>query len=62
VLSHIEQCSKCRDIEKLVIVAGTAKELKEIKSFVAESMVGLTSSLEVTYKNIEPYMPKGNEK
>ena len=61
VVSHIEQCSKCLDIEKLVIVAGTAKELKEIKTFVADSMIGLKTSLRITYEYIEPYMPKGEQ-
>ena len=61
VLSYIELCSQCPDIRKLVIVAGTAKELKTIKALVTESMVHLTASLKITYETIEPYMPKGNE-
>ena len=60
VISHIEYCLQCPDIKKLVIAAGTAKELKEIEKYVAESMMHLKSSMEITYENIETYMPKGD--
>ncbi len=59
VVSHIEQCLKCADIKKMVIVAGTAKELKDIEKYVAESMIHLKSSMEIAYETIETYMPKG---
>ena len=59
VVSHIEQCSRCPDIQRLVIIAGTAKQLKEIELFVAESMIHLTSHVNTAYQTVEFCVPKG---
>lgn len=59
VVSHVENCFQCPDITKLIFVAPTKTQLKEIKEKINNSIIGLTCSKQIGYESIESYIPKG---